>query len=178
MILGVSLSGPDNGGYMLSGAGGVPRCGVCGCALTHDWINPSYVLPGTTFDFSATYDGYSIVSERFRGVLGEENAVYRELPSQVGFFALYATRVVEFDVKRRQTSFEDFCNGCSRYRHVAGATPVFVVGDIPLPDVLVRTDVEFGSNDERHPLLLIGRGVAAGLRAAELSGLNLRPIEA
>lgn len=48
--------------------------------------------------------------------------------------------------------------------------------DLPLPDRLVRTDVEFGSGDEKTPLLLVGVRLGQELRAARLKGLELEEV--
>src|SRR5438552_10193794 len=108
MNLGFKLSGPDNDSYMLQKAARVPRCGSCRIALTHDWINPEFTLVVTRLDLSYTYDGYCIVSQRFRETLSDRGAIYRELAAVPEFFALYADDVVQFDAGRRGTRFENF----------------------------------------------------------------------
>jgi hypothetical protein len=129
------------------------------------------------WDVSYTYDGYCVVSDRFREVLGDRGASYIDLPSEPSFFALFATKQVGFDAERRRTRFERFCNECRRFTDVAGATPAFSKEMTLLPNELSRTDVEFGSGDERHPLLLLGPGSAAELRAADLVGLEFTAID-
>jgi len=85
--------------------------------------------------------------------------------------------VVRFDAVRRQTTFEDQCPECQRYRSVAGALPVFLIPGETIPlDQIVRTDLEFGSGAEQHPIVLVGSELAKVLPALSLRGLTLRPM--
>jgi hypothetical protein len=128
---------------------------------------------------SFTYDGCLIVSDNFRVAAKRfAGAVYTPLPSQRGWFRLSVEQSVTFDIERRRTRFTKWCDECERWTQIAGATPVMLVDPpCPLPDQFLRTDQVFGSNDEQHPLTLIGPGVAQALSNARLRGLELEPIE-
>jgi hypothetical protein len=52
-----------------------------------------------------------------------------------------------------------------------------LVGSPIVPDGFFRTDVEFGSGDELHPMVVIGPDVGTALAAQGLRGLDLKPIE-
>lgn len=162
---------------MLVDAPDAPRCSTCGFALDHTWINPHFTLSVKRWDVSATYDGYMIVSQRFRDALGDRGAVYGDLPAEPSFFTLRAEEQVAFDAERRRTRFTHFCDECQRFTQIAGATPVFLKEEARLPDELRRTDIVFGSNDGQHPLLLVGPGLGADLRRADLAGLDLLTID-
>lgn len=174
--VGFVLSAADNGSFMLRGDAPHPACPACGLATARDWVDPAFRLTGSRLDASYTYDGYFVASERFVTVVGERSATFVDLPSEPGFFAVVPQVAVAFDSERRGTRFDDLCPTCGRYRSVAGATPAFLRLDGPLPDVIVRTDVEFGSGDERHPLLLVGPDLANRLVAAALTGIELSPV--
>ncbi len=95
-----------------------------------------------------------------------------------GLYLLNVSNVVSFDAERRKTRFEQFCDGCERFRSVAGATPAFLRGvDTPLPDGIYRTDVEFGSDDGRHPVLIVSAGVRDMLRREAKKGVDFKPVE-
>jgi len=148
--------------------------------LDHSWVDPSFALrAGHTPDVSFTYDGCLIVSDQFRAAINDfAGASFVPLPSQPGWSLLLAGPQVTFDSDRRKTRFTEFCEECRRFTSVAGATPVFLVDPvIPLPDEVMRTDVEFGTGDELHALVLVGPGVADRLRREHLAGLDLAPIE-
>jgi hypothetical protein len=126
------------------------------------------------WDASYTYDGYCVVSTRFRSVVGNRGARYIELPSEPSFFVLLPSERIRFDPIRRKTTFENFCTDCGRYHDVAGATPAFL-REAPPPAELPGTDIDFGSGDEQSPLLVGGPKLAEELRVAALAGLDLRP---
>jgi hypothetical protein len=73
------------------------------------------------------------------------------------------------------TSTTNGRNECSQYHDIAGATPAFL-RSAPPHNELRGTDIEFGSGDEQHPLLVVGSTLAQELLAADLSGLDLHPI--
>jgi hypothetical protein len=140
------------------------------------WVDPSFKLTDDRFDASYTYDGYLIVSERFRSITDGPGVRFIGLLSDPGFYSLVVQNVVMFDAKRRQTIFEQPCGECGRFFVVAGATPVFLMASDPLCDQLFRTDIEFGTGNEQHPLIILGSGLAAQLREADLRGVDLSPV--
>jgi hypothetical protein len=175
-MIGYVLGAPDNGSFMLVEDSLAPRCSSCGLVADLGWINPRFDLRDKRFDASYTYDGYLIVSERFRVVADAAGGRYIELPSIPGFYSLVVDRVVPFDSARRGTIFERPCEECGRFYVVAGATPAFLLVDGPLSDDFFRTDVEFGTGDEQTSLIALGAELAATLRAADLAGVDLEEI--
>jgi hypothetical protein len=175
MTIGFALSAPDNDSYMLSDEGAYPACPTCGLATDRTWIDPEFRPAVGRFDASYTYDGYLIVSERLRSVAESPQARFISLPSAPGFYSLVIEAVVPFDVERRNTVFEKPCATCGRFYAVAGATPVFLKLEDPVPDELFRTDVEFGTGNEQCPIPVLGQGLAERLRSANLAGVELLP---
>ena len=169
------LSAPDNDSHMLTHAPESMRCGSCGRSLDPRWVDPAFRLRQTAWDASFTYDGYLIVSEKFREVVGDRGAYYLDLPSEPSFFVLRPAATVRFDAVRRRTTFENFCRACDRYHDVTGATPAFL-RSAPPPDELRGTDVEFGNGDEQHPLVIVGREVADELQTSRLNGVELERV--
>jgi hypothetical protein len=140
-------------------------------------LDPAFRLGRRGRDASFTYDGCLIVSERFRSVADGLGAVFRELPSEPGYFAMFVTdEVVAFDVEARRVRMLHWCGVCERFTQVAGATPVYLRQWRVLPDRFVATDVCFGSCDGQDTMVLIGPGLGAQLKAAKLKGLELEPI--
>lgn len=174
--MGYILGAIDNGQYMLRGDASHPACSTCGMVSDRRWTDPSFSLARSELDASYTYDGYLIVSDRFRVVVGLEGARYDDLPSSPGHYSLTADKELAFDAARRRTRFDRLCSECGRYFDVNGATPVFLVPGTTVPDIISRTDISFGTGDEQHPLILLGPALAARLRAAALSGVELQAI--
>jgi NAD-dependent SIR2 family protein deacetylase len=79
---------------------------------------------------------------------------------------------VAFDAVARGTRFGRKCPSCGEYQSVTGATPVVLSSDLP-SDRVARTDLEFGSDDEKAPLFVAGDDAAARLTGLKLSGCRL-----
>ena len=154
------------------------RCETCG-ELISKWSESlrGLIIKNRRFDVAITYDGVITVSRRFRSVY-DENAlfglVFQGLPDDSAFEAIQATRFVEFDAAKRDTRFINQCEMCGIYESVVGATPVYLKEGLRIdPKEIVRTDLEFGSGDEKHPLILCGEKVAEVLMSARMKGLDV-----
>jgi hypothetical protein len=176
VVLGYVISGPDNGTHMFAGDAQPPRCDGCGVVTDFTWVDPAHSVPSNTPDVSFTYDGRLIVSDAFRAIARRYAGAKFTPLAAAGFWLLTADAPVAFDAVRRKTQFSDFCESCRRFTVVAGATPAFLVDPNPLLNHFVRTDVEFGSRDELHPLVLVGPTLGDVLAEAGLTGLYLTPI--
>lgn len=167
----------------MSGASrpGVHRCDACG-ELTSKWDEPlvDLVIKKRRLDISITYDGVLIASQQFKSIYESNDLsglVFRRLPDDHDFYAIHALKVVAFDAERRKTRFVTPCPRCGRFESVVGATPVFLKAGSEVEGLeFVRTDLEFGSGDEKHPLLICGQIAADSLSNAKLNGLDLSPV--
>ncbi len=167
----------------LSGAvhPGLRRCEGCG-ELLAKWDEPlsRLIVKKRKYDISCTYDGVTVVSERFESVCdasGLTGLSFQKLPDDPEFYAIQASETVAFDAERRKTRFLKQCDRCRHYDSVTGATPVFLKEGQHVPSRgFVRTDLEFGSGDEKHPLLLCGEDAASILKTSGLKGIDLTPI--
>lgn len=201
-VLGYYLSVQDDDSYMLGpdtywppksagfhdwrfGKDGVPHlatCRTCGRKIDLTYINPAFRATGRKRDISTTYDGYTLVSIRFRNFCESQRWTGLEfvtLPADREFFVLRIQSIVAFDAERRGTRFEELCPTCGAFYSVVGATPVFLK-DVksPLQGGFFRTDLEFASGPEQYPLELVGVDVAAVLRHSVFRHFQLEPIQA
>jgi hypothetical protein len=157
---------------------GVRRCSKCGHLLAK-WAEPltGLKIKRRRLDISCTYDGVTVVSEAFKAAYDDATLTglrYVPLPDDPSFFAIQADATIEFDAERRGTRFLNQCPVCGQYESVVGATPVYLKEGSIIPDRgFVRTDIEFATMDEKHPMLLCGPAAAMALKAAKLKGLDL-----
>ena len=69
-----------------------------------------------------------------------------------------AEEIIEFDVERRKTRFEAYRQCCKKYHSVAGASPGFLKAPERLyGSQAFKTDIEFGSGDEKSSRIVIPR---------------------
>lgn len=118
MIIAYSLNITDHDSYMY-GSGSrlfeiLPKlhvCLSCGYRKSLNWDNPFFELKKPFFDFSYTYDGICIVSQRvidFMFRFQYENDVeWVRLKNFPNFYTFLSHRSVAFDSDRRQTRFEN-----------------------------------------------------------------------
>jgi hypothetical protein len=155
------------------------RCTACGM-LTHKWEETleGLKVKKRRCDLGATYDGVTVASQRFKDIYDCNSLTglrFRQLPDDPIFYDIYPTRAVPFDAEKHITQFVDFCMTCNRFQGVAGATPVYLkAGTLIGPKEFVRTDLEFATREEMHPLLLCGVEAGKILKAAKLRRVYLR----
>jgi hypothetical protein len=202
MIVAYELSPHDNDTHMLGnetyrpprsagfhdwrfGKEGTPHpatCPTCGRKTDPSYVNPKFKAKRRTWDIGATYDGYTIVSKRFREFCrkhGCQGMTFVPLPADKDFFVLRLSKVLPFDSERRKTRFEDCCPACGAFYNVIGADPVYLRGvTAPITEGFFRSDLEFASGPEQHPLILVGVGTAEKLRKQKFQKFDLEEIEA
>ena len=166
------------------GKEGVPHpatCGTCGRKTDPMFIRPTYRVKRRGRDIGATYDGYDVVSRRFRDFCEERDFPGMEfvpLPADDEFFVLRLSLVLPFDAERRGTRFEKPCPNCGAFYDVLGVTPPFLRGVTePITDGFYRTDLEFGSGHIQGPLLVTGTETYAELRARKFKKFAADPVE-
>ena len=168
---------PDMSGAVRAGG----RCMGCG-EILDKWAAPppSLVVKNTKLDISITYDGIVVGSKRLKSAydgLGLSGLTFRGLPGHPSFYMIDADRAVTFDAERRKTRFIKQCPLCGKFESVVGATPVFLrAGAEVAADEFVRTDLAFGTGDEKHPVLICGE-TAGRLCDAKIRGFDLVAIK-
>jgi len=167
-----------NDSYAFSDRDDVRRCKDCG-QLTAKWKESLVGLKvhkRRKADISATYDGVTVVSHRFKQICEQNKltgAVFIPLPSDPAFFRITSLKIVKFDPVPAETEFENLCPTCGQYESVTGVTPITLRRRSVVPDMgFARTDLEFASNDEKHPLILCGVSAGKILKEARLRGLE------
>jgi hypothetical protein len=175
------ISSQDNGLYFFRDREDVARCTVCG-ELLKKWeedLASVSISKAPKYDLSYSYDGVLVATRRVKELIEHEGLTGMSFrPLQRDLFAARPNDVVAFDAKRRGTRFEEKCEACGSYESVIGATPVLLrAGAVIAPNAFARTDLEFGSNDEKTPLVLCGDDAARALTKGKLRGVDLMPVD-
>jgi hypothetical protein len=202
MIIAYELCPHDNDTYMLGddtyrparsagfhdwrfGKDGVPHpatCPTCGRKTDPEYVNPNFKAKRRTWDIGATYDGYDIVSKRFREFCRKQrwaDMTFLPLSADKDFFVLRLSKVLPFDSKRGETRFEDPCPTCGAFYNVIMESSVYLRGVTqPIKEGFFRSDLEFASGPEQCPLILVGVGTAEKLRKQKFRNLALEEVEA
>ena len=156
----------------------VRRCEACK-GLLDKWHIPLLGLRirQRKRDLSMTYDGVIVASTAFVNVCemaGMEGIRFHRLPDDPDFFRVDTCRSVLFDAERRATRFLGHCGICGQYDEIIGANPVLLREGEQIADAeVVRTDLEFGSDDGKAPLLICSDVAKRSLASHTLKGVRL-----
>jgi len=197
-LVGYSLSYHDNDTYMFDLKKFDPdlsHCTKCGYRLDFEPTNPKYKLGRPSkdsadclypaarkaykYDLSCTYDGQTIVNTAFKTFCEKNGCAkdffFKGFEKDKDHFHLIAKKKIKFDAERRKTRFEKLCSECGNYESIIGATPAFLLVPKPLKDGFYRSDLIFGSGNEKHPLLLVGIETRELLKASKFKGMDFEP---
>ncbi|EMK3356945.1 hypothetical protein V8063_004815 [Vibrio parahaemolyticus] len=174
----------DNDSFMCSSAdevlGGLEDLPVCESCLYRtdlEYINKKFKLRRKAYDLSSTYDGYYIASLKFKELIEREKIKGVELhplDNEPEYFALFVRNVVKFDTHKRGCKSENFCLKCGSYESFVGSSPTFIKE--PLPNDLCRSDVVFGSGNEKSPLLLASQHFLDLVKREKLKGISFEQV--
>lgn len=166
--------------YGKDGVAHPATCPTCGRKTDANYINPRFKAKRRTWDISQTSDGYVIASARFRQFCEKQDyqgVAFDTLPNDQEFFILRLSNLVPFDAERRETRFEDPCPKCKAFYSVVGATPAFLRGITdPIKEGLFRSDLEFASGPEQHPLIFVGTETAEKLKEQRFQKYDLKAV--
>ena len=174
-IVAYVIRGPDNDTHLFDDR--AERCGTCGFRRDLLATNPRYVLRRSNLDVSSTYDNQLIVSARFKEWAeraGLTGAVFHPFDDDPRHFHLTSDRVVPFDTVARKTRvIGPICPECGQAAEVIGADPAFLRVKAPIERGFARTDVAFGSQNAKSPLILVDVESGQELERASMKGLEL-----
>lgn len=177
MVIAKIFIGPDNLSFMHND---YPNC----CEICHyelrQSINANFKLKKKQFDVSGTYDGYLIVSKRFRLFCEEKkynNVQFLDLPNEPDFYFLESTTTITLDYERRKVQFIDFCDKCGRYAEVIGATPSFIKPNSTIKEnTFYRSEYDFGSYNSKSPLIVVSNKMAEEMLEMKFKGLYFKDV--
>jgi hypothetical protein len=186
-IIGYNLYGPDNDSYMsascdniLEELDNVPTCNGCGYRTDYTYANNNFKIKKRNYDISYTYDGVCIVSLTFKEFCKKNkysNIIFKELPREEKFYQFIVENELEFDYTRRETKLINYCESCGFYENVIGSIPTFLKDIInPLDDGFYRSDLLFGSRNEKSPLIIISPFTKELLDNEKLKGVEYKEI--
>lgn len=132
------------------------------------------------YDVSYTYDGYLIVSKRFKDFVEKKaykNVIFHSLKECTDYFFMETAKIFSLDYLRRNVLFIDLCDECHRYAEVIGATPGFVKKGFEIDDnSFYRSEYEFGSYERKNPLIIVGLKIAKELSDQSFKGIYLKDV--
>lgn len=154
-------------------------CRNCGTLLDKSYL-PTGLCPRKAYDICSTFDGRTLVNERFKvwsDKRGYEGLLYHRVNERPPYYALDLSNTVRFYSERAKTRFENKCPICGNFESVVGTYPLGLLQvETPLEDGFFRTDLEFGSRWEKHPLIIVGLRVRECMKQERFRLVDFEPI--
>jgi hypothetical protein len=127
------------------------------------------------YDASYTWDGYLIVSKRFKQFCEEktyQNAIFHSIPKEPDFYFLESAKIIPLDYVRRNVQFGTLCKVCNRYDYIAGATPSYIQqGFVMEENTFYQSEHDFGSYNQKSPVIIISLQMAKEMSAQKFRGI-------
>ena len=149
------------------------KCSNCGLKID-TVLNLEMDLNMTKYDFSVTYDGYTIVSSGFKEFCEKEkikNLTFIPLKLNNDFWLFDTKNIVEFDKEKRDTQFINLCFQCNQYQEIIGANPVALKNDEKINEGIFKTDLEFGQKNSKSSLFIAGIETAKKMKEMKFMGI-------
>jgi hypothetical protein len=150
------------------------------CPVCHNTIKKipdlMYRVTKRKPDLMHTYDGFCIVSEKFKGFCIEReypNLTFIALVKSKGFYYFEPHDIYGLDYARRKVQFITKRDCCGNYDEVIGATPGYKSKDFDIGtnDFVCRAEYFFGSHGRKGPLIIIGLETVKAMKEYGLRGI-------
>ncbi len=175
--------GTCNGAHMvggceaiMSGVVGLAFCPGCGFRTDFEYTNSNFRLRTRKYDFSETYEGCWIVSERFKAyceLSGYPGLRFVSLPKSRGFYHFLVDRTLPLDAERIGIKTQRHCAACGNHGEIFGLFTHYIRDlKCPLEDGILGSDMLVGSGNWKHRILYVGPMTRQRMKAAKLKGLH------
>jgi hypothetical protein len=179
-IVAYQITGNDNGAHYFREAPESVFCPACDSVNDPTYVPTRLLHVRSRYPFSYTYDNRPIATEAFRNYCLErdpDGLEFVRVNAAPELYVMSAKRIVEFDAQKRRTKFIRPCDVCGRFTEVIGASPGFLRNvDTPLDCRFYRSDLEFGSRRNKHPVLLVGPELRYGLEKHKFKSMYFHPV--
>ena len=176
IVVAKMLGGPDEYKFMYNDLPLDKVCPICHSWLGFREINPNFKPSKKKSCLRSTYDSFMFVSEDFRRFCMENEYPYLNFtpfPKSPGYYSFYSKMVYPLDSIRRKVEFLKRCPSCGNYEEIIGSVPSFTQLGFVLPsnDFIYRTNLEFGTKEQKSFDIVVGLETMKKMKAAKLNGL-------
>jgi hypothetical protein len=177
-IVGYVLGGHDITVHLFDSAPDTQVCPHCKSCLDRSYIPPQLKIPASQrYGFGGTRDLQLLFSTDLIKLIGEMTAQKFELHpiSRTPDYAYVIPHdLVEFDLERRATKIGPPCSQCMMPTYVVGATPAYLKCR-SIPDCgFFRTDIEFGGENGKSPLIVVGKTLKDEIESRHFRGVYFK----
>ncbi len=155
------------------------------CPVCHNTIeqipNMMYKVRKRKGDMFCTYDGFTIVTEKFKQFCEERkypHLIFTPFVKSPGYYFFLPQDIYQLDYERRHVKFIDRRDCCGCYDEVIGATPGYKARSFSMPtnDFICRAEYLFASYGGKGPVLIAGLDTAVEMKKYGLKGIYFHDI--
>jgi hypothetical protein len=180
MLLGYDITENDNDEFFLEDEEKLPKEWLYKNTYEYNQLPASLKMKKRMLDIGTTYDGFTIVSGRFKSLCKDisfKGLEFIELPSDRNFYLFRVNNILEFDAIARSTDFIKFSKEYNSYKEIIGATPVCLENKMKVPEgTIYRTDIFFGTGIRKSPVLMVGIKTKELMDSWKLKGIYFNKI--
>lgn len=150
------------------------------CPICHNTVekipDSLYKVSKKRGDFFYTYDGFCIVSEKFKRFCDERgypNLTFVTLTKSIGYYYFMPEDIYRLDCARSRIQFINKRDCCGSYDETIGST-LYKASDFSMPtnDFICRSEYYFASYGCKFRLIIIGLDTATAMKAIGFKGIN------
>ena len=151
------------------------------CPVCHNTLEKipdiHYKVAKKKADILLTYDGYYIVTEKFKAFCKENkysNVCFTKLTDSTGYYFFMPQDIYILDYIHRKTRFLNKRECCGSYDEIIGATPAYKLSSFSTEsnDFINRSDYYFGTKGCKDPLIIIGLETEQKMKAFGIKGVS------
>lgn len=151
------------------------------CPVCHNTLEKipdiHYKVAKKRADILLTYDGYYIVTEKFKEFCKENkysNITFTKLADSAGYYFFMPHEIYKLDYIHRKTRFLNKRECCGSYDEIIGATPAYKLSSFSTQsdDFINRSEYFFGTKGCKEPLIIIGIKTQQKMKVAGLKGIS------
>lgn len=155
------------------------------CPICHNTLEKipdvHYKVEKKRADILCTYDGYCIVTEKFKEFCNENkypNITFIALTDSIGYYFFMPHDIYKLDYIHRKTQFLNKRECCGSYDEIIGATPAYKLSSFSTEsdDFINRSEYLFGTKGCKDPLIIIGLKTQQKMKAFGLKGIDYKNV--
>ena len=151
------------------------------CPICHNTLEKipdvHYKVAKKRADILCTYDGFYIVTEKFKEFCNENkypNITFIALADSIGYYFFMPHDIYELDYIHRKVQFLNKRVCCGSYDEIIGASPAYKLSSFSTEsdDFINRSEYYFGTKGCKAPLIIIGLKTQQKVKAFGLKGIS------
>ena len=180
-VVGNSLTGQENSSYAIPGffdEKSKVRCVECGSLNSPFYFDSELQLKKRNLDYSSSYEGAEIVSDKFRKFCisnNFRNLLFTPINSINGFYFFQVLgQMVEVDTDKSQLTFGEICSACGFNKEIFGGIELFIRNKIL--SGFYTTDIYWRTHFLFRPHFIIDLETTKILKSQKFKGLYFKKV--